>query len=370
MFAKILGFSLVYILSLVNFLIVLMPMTFLFFGEVFLLKSSGNYSKSLTFLAIAIASFLMLLFLFFDFIFSFSLRYYKKTCTLCKKNKKYSIFSEIFDDIKNRFNKRNVELYISNSSEINAFAVGGLRQNIIVLTTGLLNHYSNEIKDDEKFLLAVKGIIGHEMSHIVNKDYFTALLLIVNERSLNLVSKLVLFIFNIIVRVVGIIPVVGGYFSIAISSVYKAINWIIMFFYNHLMMNIYNFIKLQVSKNVEYRADNQGAKLVGGENMAYALSLLGSSGYFTIFSTHPSTKSRIKKVRNVLENKRIRPVFGSNLTFILSFFIMIFIFTWTLNLADLQSLANDFFSMKINIINKYFILKSRFIVLLENFTTK
>ena len=131
-------------------------------------------------------------------------------------------------------------------------------------------------------------------------------------------------------------------------------------------MKIYNFIQLQISKSIEYRADNQGAKLIGGENMAYALSLLGSSGYFTIFSTHPSTKSRVKKVEDVKESDRIRPVFGANLTFIFSFFIMLFIFSWTLSLADLKSLANDFFIMKMGIINNYFVLKNKVILFFRN----
>lgn len=362
MFSKILSFTLVYILGVVNFLIVLLPLGFLFFGEVLLLKSSGNYSRSLIFLAISVSSFLMLIFLFFDFISSFSLRYYKKTCVLCKKSKKYGFFNDIFEDVKNKFNKKNVSLYISGSNEINAFAVGGLRQNIIVLTTGLLESYSNKIENDEEFVLAIKGIMGHEMSHIVNKDYFTALLLIVNERALEFVSKLILFLFNIVIRIVNIIPVVGNYFALAISNLYRAVNWTIMFFYNYIMMKIYNFIQLQISKSIEYRADNQGAKLIGGENMAYALSLLGSSGYFTIFSTHPSTKSRVKKVEDVKESGRIKPVFGANLTFILSFFIMLFIFSWTLSLADLEGLANDFFIMKMGIINNYFVLKNKVIL--------
>lgn len=65
------------------------------------------------------------------------------------------------------------------------------------------------------------------------------------------------------------------------------------------MMKIYNFIKLQISKEIEYRADNQGAKVVGGENMSYALSLLGDSGYFTLFSSHPATRNRVKKTKSV-----------------------------------------------------------------------
>jgi Zn-dependent protease with chaperone function len=70
-------------------------------------------------------------------------------------------------------------------------------------------------------------------------------------------------------------------------------------------MNIYQFLKNFFGRAVEYRCDRQSAKAFGGLNIAHALSLLGESGYFTLFSTHPATQKRIKKVQSVEEKNAI-----------------------------------------------------------------
>jgi Zn-dependent protease with chaperone function len=310
--------------------------------------------ESLIFLSIFGTSVLMLLFLLFDFCFSSSVRYYTKKSTRYDKKEKYKIFEVPFSDVKNRFNRQDVELYINKSNEINAFAVGSLRKNIIVLTTGLINHYYDKLKDKDTFLLSIEGIIGHEMSHIVNRDYFTALLMLVNERALAFISKLVLLFFNIFIRIISIIPTVGYYIGYGISSVYKIFDSVISFFFKHVMMKIYKFIQLQISKSIEYRADEQGAKVVGGQNMADALSLLGESGFFTIFSSHPSTKNRINNVKSIeISENMVKPVFGSGITFLLSFIIIIFTSYSTLKLANIPSLVSDYNSLLNYFVSKY-----------------
>lgn len=366
MFAKILSFFLVYVLSIANLFIVLLPITFIFFFEVFGTGGDSLYSKSLVSLAVAGTSLLMLLFMFFDFLFSYTIRYFKKRCIKCKNNKDYGVFDEIFQEVKKKYGKNNVELYVSRSNEINAFAVGGLRQNLVVLTTGILNHYSKKIKDNNEFLTAIEGILSHEMSHIVNKDYFTALLLIVNERAINIISKAIFIIFSIFIKMFELVPFLGGnYVAIAIVKIYNLINWIINFFYKYIFLKIYNFIQLQISKSIEYRADKQGAMVVGGENMADSLSLLGDSGYFTVFSSHPSTRSRVKNVKNIKITEKVRPVFGSTIAFLFSFFIIIFVFIRSYEMANLDYIKRDFYNKKNIIINKYYVLKDKVILFIN-----
>ncbi len=369
MFSKILSFTLVYILSIINFLIILTPMAFILFGEIFI-HSSNHYTMSVILLLISGTSFLMLLFLLFDFLFSSSVNFYKKTSTLASKSKDYLIFDRIFDDVKNKFNKNDVKLYISNSGEINAFAVGSLRANIIVLTTGILNSYSKKIEDNEKFLLSIKGIMGHEMSHIINKDYFTALLLIVNQRAVNFISKLVFLFFNIFIRIISILPIVGTFLSNIIINVYNIINLLINFFYQKIMIKVYNFINLQISKKIEYRADNQGAKVVGGENMAYALSLLGSSGFFTLFSSHPATKSRVKKVKNVEKSEVIKAVLGSDFAFLLSFALIIYTIIITYKAANVDNLIADINKTHSFFLNKFFMIKNYIFIFMNKIKNK
>jgi Zn-dependent protease with chaperone function len=276
------------------------------------------------------------------------------------------MFDKIFTAVKEKFNRHNVQLYISKSGEVNAFAVGSLRKNVIILTTGLLNSYSAEIKNDNKFLLSIEGIIAHEMSHIINKDYFTALLLVVNERAVNFISRIVLLLFNAIMAVVGIIPLIGKHMTFTISKIYGIFNFFINFFHKKIMLKGYKFIQLQISKSIEYRADRQAAEMVGGENMAFALSLLGKSGFFTIFSSHPSTDSRVKSVKNVeIASKNIRSVFGSNLIFLFSFILIIFISYHAFKLAKVESLVQDYNNLKLLILNKYILIKSQITMFLN-----
>ena len=368
MFAKIFSFILVYILSILNFIVVLSPLTFLVLGKYFLATSAQDrYIESLIFLSISSTTALMLLFLFFDFCFSSSVRYYAKRSVLATKDDKYNDISEAFEKVKLKFNRQDIKLYINDSNEVNAYAVGSLRKNIIVITTALLNLYRSETENREQFLKYVEGIMGHEISHIINKDYFTALLLIINERANNFVSGIIQIIFTIFVRIICIIPVIGNYISIAIDSLYNFLDFIINFFYKFVILNIYKFIQLQISKSIEYRADSQGAEVVGGIEMSKALSLLGDSGYFSIFSSHPSTKSRMNNVADIDETSNtIKPVYGVNLTFLLSFFILIGVCFWSYKLAKVDALIRDYYNITMFFKNKFIVLKTKLILIKNN----
>lgn len=367
MFSKILSFILVYLLSIANFLVVLSPLTFLMLGKYFLAASSqGRYIESLVFMSISATSALMLLFLFFDFCFSSSVRYYAKRGILSTKKDEYNDISEAFEKIKSKFNKQNVQLYITKSEEVNAYAVGSLRRNIVVVTTSLLNMYRSNTETKKEFLTCIECILSHEMSHIINKDYFTALLLIINERANNFVSKIIWLFFTLIVRIFNIIPIIGKYLSIIVDSLYSALDFIISFFYKYIMLTLYKFIQLQISKNIEYRADRQGAQVMGGDNMANTLAMLGDNGYFSIFSSHPSTKNRVKSVGNVnaLDNT-IKPVFGVNITFLMSFLILVSACYYSYELAKVDSLIRDYYSISLFFKNKYIILKTKIHILLN-----
>ena len=368
MFAKIFSFILVYILSILNFIVVLSPLTFLVLGKYFLATSAQDrYIESLIFLSISSTTALMLLFLFFDFCFSSSVRYYAKRSVLATKDDKYNDISEAFEKVKLKFNRQDIKLYINDSNEVNAYAIGSLRKNIIVITTALLNLYRSETENREQFLKYVEGIMGHEISHIINKDYFTALLLIINERANNFVSGIIQIIFTIFVRIICIIPVIGNYISIAIDSLYNFLDFIINFFYKFVILNIYKFIQLQISKSIEYRADSQGAEVVGGIEMSKALSLLGDSGYFSIFSSHPSTKSRMNNVADIDETSNtIKPVCGVNLTFLLSFFILIGTCFWSYKLAKVDALIRDYYNITMFFKNKFIVLKTKLILIKNN----
>jgi Zn-dependent protease with chaperone function len=308
----------------------------------------------------------MLLLFLLDFVFAFTVNKYCFKHKNYKKHDNLKFLDDIFDRIKQKFNFPNVELLISESSNINAYAVGSFRKNVIILTMGLLSDYSDRCNDRDKFLKSVEGIVAHEMSHIVNKDYFPSLLLITNERVLGFISKIVLLIFNILIKIVSFAPICGKYLAIAIKNVYRGFDYIIYFFYSKIALNIYKFFQLQISKQIEYRADRQASEEVGGANMSFALSLLGKSGFFNVFSTHPKTQNRVKKASKIsINNGNIRSVFLSNTCFFLSFFILIFLSVKTFDMANTERMLRDSRTVANILQDKYIIYKYKIINLLR-----
>lgn len=350
MIAKIINFIIVYLLTILNFFVILMPITFfLIFGFFLNNPEVNHYIYSITYLSVGFISALMILILFFNLLFNRSVSFYVKSCT--KINSEHFLFKTC-EEIKNKFNKQNVVFLVQNSKTINAYAVGGFTKNAIVITSGIIKKYKDEIDGDEELVLALKGILGHEMSHIINKDFLPGLLLSINESANNFVSRILYIFFNILTKLVGILPVVGLTLNNMIVSFYNALDKLISFFYDKILIKIYYFIQLQISKNIEYRADKQGGMTCGGKNMSFALSLLGNTGFFTLFSTHPSTARRMSKVKGVKESTAtINAVPFVNLILLFSFVFLIIISFYSIQKANVPELIKDYNSLCVAISN-------------------
>jgi Zn-dependent protease with chaperone function len=303
----------------------------------------------------------MLLLFLWDFLFSSTVGGYLSSCKNYKKYDNLQFLGGIFERVKKKFNFHNVDLLIKNSSQVNAFAVGGLRKNVVVLTTGILNDYDEKCSTREEFLKSIEGILAHEMSHIVNRDYFPTLLLLVNERVLNFVSKIVFFVFNLITRSLFFIPFLGKYLNFCVANFFKIFNYILRFFYQKVVLKLFTFFQLQISKQVEYRADKQACKEIGGENMAYALAFLGKSGFFNIFSSHPKTQKRVKRAKKygAIANGTIKSVPLSNVCFFLSFAILVFLTVKTYKMANVERLKRDSETTFLILRDRYILLRNR-----------
>lgn len=306
MFSKPLNFALVYIVTVFNVMILASPviaaaMPFISFKNNIISIDYSIYAKiKFAFFILAfVVSFLMLLYLFFDFLFGFSLRASLKNCVRYEKIKDYDFLTDLFDQVKNKFGQKSVKLYIKDSDEINAFAVSSMGSRAVVLTKGLINHYLVECDDPKMFLYALRSVLSHEMSHLINKDFLPTFLIITNQKITNLTSSILHSIFSIFLKIVRFLPLESGASSRIMSNTYIVINYVVTFFNRFVVYNVYNFLRRFISRSIEYRCDRQAAKAFGGQNMALALSLMGEGGYFTLFSTHPSTTRRIKKVENV-----------------------------------------------------------------------
>lgn len=315
MFSKPLSLVLIYILTIFNFAILTLPFLLAIFP---FMKIDGNHvtvlhyisfnPKLALFLLIFIISFLMVSYLLLDFLLGFSVISSLKGCTQYDKLKDYEYLHGIFTEVKKKFGEKSVKLYIKNNDEINAFAVGSLGRKAIVLTSGLIEHYAANIEDNQEFLIAIRSIMGHEMSHLINKDFLPGLLMITNQKVTNFVSEILTTIFKTVVRLTAFFGIHNEIIASIIFTIYNISNRILTFFNHYVVYNFYEFFRKFLSRATEYRCDRQSAKAFGGISMAFALSLLGKSGYITLFSTHPATQKRMKKVEIVEEkNAVIRP---------------------------------------------------------------
>jgi Zn-dependent protease with chaperone function len=312
MFSKPLSLVLVYILTIFNFLILTLPFLAAVFpfmyieGNNIVLAKYISFNPKLALLSMVfMISFLMLCYLFIDFIFGFSIRLSLKDCKPYDKAGNYGFLQEIFEEVKSKFSNPSAKLYIKNSDEINAFAVGGMGRKIIVLTSGLIEHYASNTESDQQFLFSLRSILGHEMSHLINKDFLPGLLIIINQRVTNFISSILMMIFKIALQLGTYFRIQNKRAALMMLTIYNICDWILNFFNRYIINGLYNFLRNFLGRAVEYRCDRQSAKAFGGINMAFALSLLGKSGYFTLFSTHPATIKRIKKVEVIEEKNAI-----------------------------------------------------------------
>jgi Zn-dependent protease with chaperone function len=314
MFVKPVSLILVYFITVFNMVFLASPLLvlaipFIHFQHNALLIEAGLYQqiKFTLFLLCFAVSFLMLVYMVFDFLFGFSVKASLKGCKGYEKIKDYDFLTDLFKQVKTKFGEKSVKLYIKNSDDINAFAVSSFGIKRVVLTRGLIDRFLARCSDPKDFLYALRSVIGHEMSHLINKDFLPAFLIITNQKVTNFVSMILRAILGLAVRFINLIPYCYGSRTLAsiMSETYLVLNFIITAFNSFVVYNLYEFLRRFISRSVEYRCDAQSARAFGGHNMAFALSMLGENGYFTLFSTHPKTKTRMKKVAKIKSSDEI-----------------------------------------------------------------
>ncbi|HLD76700.1 MAG TPA: M48 family metalloprotease [Rickettsiales bacterium] len=336
MFAKPFNLILVYIVTIFNIAILASPLLALLIplltrhGKTFEISNDlAQKFKLAIYLVIFLVSFFMLFYLLLDMLFGFAMRASMKNCTVYEKMRDYEFLTKIFEQVKEKFDEKSVKLYIKDSDEINAFAVASFGGRAIVLTSGLIDHYLKYSEDSKEFLYALRSIMGHEMSHLINKDFLPTYLIIANQKATNFTANLLNIIFNFASRITAMLPYGGNLTSRLMIRTYILLNFFFSFFNRFIVYNVYEFLRKFVSRSLEYRCDRQSAKAFGGQNMALALSFLGESGYFTLFSTHPGTKRRINKVKDIeIDDRIVRPNFIESITnyFAVMFLIIICLF--------------------------------------------
>ncbi len=360
MFSKLLSFILIYILSVINFVIILLPLLLIIVPIIASKIELIDHESimSMIFFAFFSVSCIMNFMILIDFLFGISSKKFLKNTKECEKLADYSILLTVFDEIKDKFNKHNVQLLISSSLAPNAFAVGSMRSEYIVITKGLIDKYLMKFGSSENFLISMKCIMGHELSHLAHKDYLPTLLLEINEYSSKIVSKIIYQFFRIFITLFKIIPVIGNFITYAFFGAYKTINYLIMFFYKYITLPLYKLIYLQINRSKEYRCDKQSSMANGGLSMVSTLSILDDKGYSTLFSSHPSIKKRIKYVQNIEESaKKIKPLPGTSFINFLAVFLVFMLPIFLFYAIDFQHLQENYEDVVLKVQQEIYFIK-------------
>lgn len=327
MLGKCFSFLLVCFLSVCNFTLVFTPfLLVLFFITTNIPSLVQNMLTALQFIAF-FTNACMIIYLVCDYMFGISIRRIIKKCVPCTQEQDYAFLNYIFDDVKKKFRRPEVQLLIKNSNEVNAFAVSSSRRKYVVLTKGIVHHMSKEAQNPREFRDVIQSIMGHEMSHLVNKDFLPGLLIAVNRSITSKLNVISLRIFNLFISILRFIPFIGSKLAWILNFISLRLHAFTHWFYKNVVMRVYIFLKRWISRGIEYRCDLQSAKAFGADNMSKALQFLGAKhNYFSIFSTHPNVESRIKhlsKVKTIPKDKSMKvglfSRFGNNLVFFMPF---------------------------------------------------
>jgi len=191
-------------------------------------------------------------------------------------------------------------VYIIDSPQPNAFATGRNPENAAVAaSTGLLNMMSRE---------EVAGVIAHELAHIKNRDTLTMTITATIAGAISMLAQFGMFFGGNRDNNHG--PGVIGSIAMMILAPLGAM-----------------LVQMAISRTREYAADNLGARIVGQpmwlasalvkiENAAheipnmeaernpatahmFIINPLSGHGIDSLFSTHPSTESRIAELQRL-----------------------------------------------------------------------
>jgi len=177
----------------------------------------------------------------------------------------------------------NIELYIQEDMEINAFAFG---RTTLVLTKG-----SIELLNDD----CLKGLIAHELGHFSHYDTVVLLFATVGNMFMSLFMKMIRGITNVLLFIVRN---KDSTFTICFRILYWLINGIyktILFFGDLILM--------AVSREHEYMADEFAGKCGFGIELAEVLGEIYQVSINTpnsvieqLRSTHPPLVDRIERL--------------------------------------------------------------------------
>ncbi len=206
------------------------------------------------------------------------------------------LFNEVYSNAKavNPELPDNIQFYMSNDAEPNAFATG---RKTVCITEGMMN-----ASDDE-----IKAVLGHEFGHLAHKDTDAILVVSVGNLIVSAIFVIWRIFFNIFARFVNIcIGIAAQSLGAAIAGI---ITRVFIDFVLVIAMRLWTelgaLLCLHASRKNEYRADEYSFNMGYGYNLCAFLDKLDPSSksnnglWATLNASHPSTHDRIAHLQEL-----------------------------------------------------------------------
>jgi len=213
------------------------------------------------------------------------------------KYSEYETLNVLIKEVSERAKIIKPKVYVISSQVPNAFATGRSEEKAVVaVTTGLLQQLNER---------ELKGVLAHEVSHIKNKDTLISTVAVVLAGAVAYVAMMARW------------ATLFGRGDENASSLYQIIALSLV------APIVATILRLFISRSREYLADECGAKIIKdpiglasalekiesyphkfekGNQAAASLFIINpfsSKYFFKLFSTHPPTHDRIKRLRKI-----------------------------------------------------------------------
>ena len=248
--------------------------------------------------------------LFFAFIFNFVMYFYSSRIALASTRARKledGEYDEVRDIVSFLVQKEKIpmpELYVIDSDQPNAFATGRNPKNsAVAVTTGIMK----VLNRDE-----LEGVLAHELSHIKNRDILVSSIAAMLAAAISFMSRMAFWGGGQRNRGTNPIIILLAFVAAPIASL---------------------IIRMAISRTREFGADKTGSA-ISGNPLALATALekiemysknplnvnpavsqlfisdplksISRSGLSRLFSTHPPTKERVRRLREGASGIRYR----------------------------------------------------------------
>lgn len=285
--------------TFVNFLVILLPFYLMIIAFVFSDKVALHSSNNIFIYATICMFIFTIIYLFIDMFFGFTLKSITKDCIVIDdKDEDFKLYKEIFNETLKKFDLKDVELLLKSSDEVNAFAVFSFRKKYVIITGAMIDHISKTYTDIEAQKNALRGLIAHELSHLLNWDSLPNIILLSGQNIAYYISFILISVMNFITAILSYIPVTA-ILALVIRMLFLVLDWALVAIYNYILYPVYLLVERFLGRMVEYRSDYQSAQALSWEPIyacLFSLMLLNGNTYHSNFSTHPNTISRILNI--------------------------------------------------------------------------